>query len=467
MPTPDGSIGSRDLCTGAAVERVIADGGVSSLKISATLESDNFATGSAGWQINRVTGSAEFQDVVVRGTLNADDITVGTLAAARIAVGSLDGDKITTNTLSPVKLETGETGAITITIGTGGIIQSTDVSPDVVINGDGSATFANLTVTGTSSVEGALVATGIAAGNITTGTLSADRIAVNSLDGGKITAGTIDADRLNVSQLDAVAANMGTLNVDETITMGVSGIITMGAGGIIRSAASGQRVEMAETFKDAIRYYADDTRYGSIIGAGTDPATRLELSGHGGAAIMRLGQDGHTQLTGSSFLDIDHAVVKFDDGSSGAPVITFETDEDTGMYRSGTDELAFTAGAATSVRVGDGYLIVSSGALNDKDPRLQDAGTASAPAYSFRGDIDTGIHNGTQNEITFTSAGTNRVWIDATRLACTSSLTYFRVPVKTTTGDPASPSNGDMYLNTSDNTMRIYADAAWRDMATW
>ena len=466
MPTPDGSIGSRDLCTGAAVERVIADGGVSSLKISATLESDNFATGSAGWQINRVTGSAEFQDVVVRGTLNADDITVGTLAAARIAVGSLDGDKITTNTLSPVKLETGETGAITITIGTGGIIQSTDVSPDVVINGDGSATFANLTVTGTSSVEGALVATGIAAGNITTGTLSADRIAVNSLDGGKITAGTIDADRLNVSQLDAVAANMGTLNVDETITMGVSGIITMGAGGIIRSAASGQRVEMAETFKDAIRYYADDTRYGSIIGAGTDPATRLELSGHGGAAIMRLGQDGHTQLTGSSFLDIDHAVVKFDDGSSGAPVITFENDGDTGMYRITTDTIGLVAGGTNGIRVSSTRHESIGLATGEPSIRHSAAGSAGVPTYSFVGDTGTGIYRFAAGTIGWTTTGAVRVTLDSTRFQVSGS-SFLTMPVKTTTGDPGTPINGDMYVNTSDNKVRVYGDGAWRDLATW
>ena len=149
MPTPDGKIGARDLCAGAAVERVIADGGVSSLKISATLQSDNFSSGSAGWQINRVTGSAEFQDVTVRGTLNASDITSGTLDCSTITVTNLSASSINTGTLAANYIGTGETGAVTITIGSGGKIQSTDVDPDVVINGDGSAVFKNVTVTGT------------------------------------------------------------------------------------------------------------------------------------------------------------------------------------------------------------------------------------------------------------------------------------------------------------------------------
>jgi hypothetical protein len=41
------------------------------------------------------------------------------------------------------------------------------------------------------------------------------------------------------------------------------------------------------------------------------------------------------------------------------------------------------------------------------------------------------------------------------------------LPVKTTTGDPASPVEGQIYVNTSDNKVRVYADGAWRDLAMW
>lgn len=41
------------------------------------------------------------------------------------------------------------------------------------------------------------------------------------------------------------------------------------------------------------------------------------------------------------------------------------------------------------------------------------------------------------------------------------------LPVKTTTGDPASPSEGQMYVNLFDNAIRVYADSAWRDLVTW
>ena len=42
-----------------------------------------------------------------------------------------------------------------------------------------------------------------------------------------------------------------------------------------------------------------------------------------------------------------------------------------------------------------------------------------------------------------------------------------KLPVKSTTGDPASPFEGQIYVNTQDNKVRVYADGAWRDLATW
>jgi hypothetical protein len=41
------------------------------------------------------------------------------------------------------------------------------------------------------------------------------------------------------------------------------------------------------------------------------------------------------------------------------------------------------------------------------------------------------------------------------------------LPVKTTTGDPASPVEGQIYVNTADNKVRVYADGAWRDLTSW
>jgi len=44
---------------------------------------------------------------------------------------------------------------------------------------------------------------------------------------------------------------------------------------------------------------------------------------------------------------------------------------------------------------------------------------------------------------------------------------YLKLPVKTTAGDPASPAEGWMYVNTNSRALRLYANAGWRTVASW
>ena len=48
-----------------------------------------------------------------------------------------------------------------------------------------------------------------------------------------------------------------------------------------------------------------------------------------------------------------------------------------------------------------------------------------------------------------------------------TNMGKFILPVKTDTGDPTSPTEGQVYVNTFDNNIRCYADGAWRNLATW
>ena len=63
----------------------------------------------------------------------------------------------------------------------------------------------------------------------------------------------------------------------------------------------------------------------------------------------------------------------------------------------------------------------------------------------------------------------DRMLMDNYRLDLDQGLTYLRLPVKTSTGDPTAgtPANGDLYLNTADNKLQFYADGAWRTASTW
>ena len=41
------------------------------------------------------------------------------------------------------------------------------------------------------------------------------------------------------------------------------------------------------------------------------------------------------------------------------------------------------------------------------------------------------------------------------------------LPLKPTTGDPAKPIDGVLYLNTVDRKLSVYANGAWRNLQTW
>jgi len=100
-----------------------------------TLRSDNYSAGVSGWSIEG-DGSAEFQDVTVRGTLNADDITVGTLPIARIGANTVDMSKI----------------ELTAALETNQVIRSstfTQGSAGWQIEADGTAEFNGVTLRGT------------------------------------------------------------------------------------------------------------------------------------------------------------------------------------------------------------------------------------------------------------------------------------------------------------------------------
>jgi len=43
----------------------------------------------------------------------------------------------------------------------------------------------------------------------------------------------------------------------------------------------------------------------------------------------------------------------------------------------------------------------------------------------------------------------------------------FTYTIKIDTGDPATGKSGEMVENTFDNTLKVWADGAWRQIASW
>lgn len=84
-------VDSRDIRDGSVTTPKLADGAVTSIKVAASLRSDNYVAGSTGWRIERDTGNVEFGAGVFRGRLiGAEFRTAETLT--RIALGPNDVD---------------------------------------------------------------------------------------------------------------------------------------------------------------------------------------------------------------------------------------------------------------------------------------------------------------------------------------------------------------------------------------
>ena len=53
------------------------------------------------------------------------------------------------------------------------------------------------------------------------------------------------------------------------------------------------------------------------------------------------------------------------------------------------------------------------------------------------------------------------------RVSNLESSTSIQLITKTTTGNPATGHEGQMVINTFDNTLKMYADSGWRTLANW
>lgn len=88
------------------------------------------------------------------------------------------------------------------------------------------------------------------------------------------------------------------------------------------------------------------------------------------------------------------------DGTVTVPAYSFGADTDTGMWRGGSNDIRFTTGGNTRLRVTDTF--VETGAAAHYFPN----GSAASPAMTFSGDTDTGFFSLAGNEMSLSNAGT-------------------------------------------------------------
>jgi hypothetical protein len=205
--------------------------------------SSNYSIGISGWKINN-TGSAEFNDVTVRGTIYA---TSGNISGNLVATG-INATNITTGSLS----------GITLSIGTGNNIFKADANGIYLgyatfptapfrVNLSGEVTATKITIsTPNSSYAGSPIA------NAYIGNLVASKITSGDIDSARMSTNVLTALQVNVTSLSAIRANLGTITAGTIsgITFNVSSDINInnGATNVLKLNANAFIARVSKSF---------------------------------------------------------------------------------------------------------------------------------------------------------------------------------------------------------------------------
>lgn len=103
------------------------------------------------------------------------------------------------------------------------------------------------------------------------------------------------------------------------------------------------------------------------------------------------------------------------DGSASAPAYSFSSDTNTGLFRVGSDSLGVSAGGTLRVTIDTTGVTLTL-------PLLNAAGSASAPSVSFSGDPNTGMYSVGADQVGIATGGTLRETVSTTAITSTLPL---------------------------------------------
>src|SRR5262245_49012021 len=88
------------------------------------------------------------------------------------------------------------------------------------------------------------------------------------------------------------------------------------------------------------------------------------------------------------------------DGAVGTPSYSFANDTNTGIFRSGADQLVLVIGGVTGIDIASSRTFINTTQLQTLD------GLVGTPAYSFANDTDTGFYRIGPNQVGLSLGGT-------------------------------------------------------------
>lgn len=238
---------------------------------------------------------------------------------------------------------------------------------------------------------------------VSTGTLTASSIQ-SSIDGSTISpAFRWTSDAMGLYRISASTLGFAT-NGAERLRLTSTGLFGIGGSPALRlhvfdTSASGQaRFEYSSTRYLNITVNSFGHVTYNAVGSGTH-AHYLSTGGTARLAASSTGVDVTGAINGTT-------TVRAGNGTSAAPTFSFVSDTDTGMYRVSSNILGISCSGVLQLQV-------SSSLITGTVAFVSPMGSTSTPSYGFAGNLTTGMFCPTTSCVGFTTAGVERIRIDA------------------------------------------------------
>jgi hypothetical protein len=192
--------------------------------------------------------------------------------------------------------------------------------------------------------------------------------------------------------------------------------------GINNSAPTQELDVTGDIYASGYHLAGNGTLAGPSYSFGADVNTGIYRPGAEQLALVTNGIARMTVVTSSITTTLP---IQGPNGTQTGPAYTFTGDVNTGIYSPGADQLGFVVGGASSMTITTTQITAG---LPWRGPN----GTLAAPAYSFSGENGTGIHKSALNQLDFGTSGVQKLRVTA------SSITA-SVPLNVPYGSAASP----------------------------
>lgn len=227
----------------------------------------------------------------------------------------------------------------------------------------------------------------------------------------------IDADLLDGLSSASYVQTSGAQSIAGVKTFTTGSVWDVAAGGAVtrwsRTAGNGMSLFMQSGTAGAGQRWSFSLD--NIAESGANAGSNWSLAAYDDAGIFIANRIAVNRATGA----VTYGGVQLGPaGAAAGPSWSFSGDTNTGMFSSAADVIGFSAGGTERVTI-------STTALSATVPTRLADGAGGTPSYSFTSDTDTGMYLSGPNSVAISAGGSGRLFISTTAV---SSTLPFRAP---------------------------------------